>query len=122
MRAALGETAQPPCDENGVAAMTDRTEIVATVLLSLAAVATAWSGYQATRWNGEQTKASSRTNAIRIDAARAQGLAEAQKEVDVATFIQWIDAYAQDQTELKDVLRDALPCGVQAGVRSLARN
>lgn len=82
--------------------MTDRTELVATVLLSLAAVATAWSGYQATRWNGEQTKASSRTNAIRIDAARAQGLAEAQKEVDVATFIQWIDAYAQDQTELKE--------------------
>ena len=76
--------------------MTDRTEVVATVLLSLAAVATAWSGYQATRWNGEQTKASSRTNAIRIDAARAQGLSEAQKEVDVATFIQWIDAYAQN--------------------------
>ena len=80
--------------------MTDRTEVVATVLLSLAAVATAWSGYQATRWNGEQTKASSRTNAIRIDAARAQGLAEARKEVDVATFIQWVDAYAQGQTEL----------------------
>ena len=82
--------------------MTDRTELIATALLALAAVATAWSGYQATRWNGEQTKASSRTNAIRIDAARAQGLAEAQKEVDVATFIQWVDAYAQGQTELTD--------------------
>ena len=82
--------------------MTDRTELVATVLLSVAAVATAWSGYQATRWNGEQTKASSRTNAIRIEAARAQGLAEAQKQVDVATFIQWIDAYAHDETELTD--------------------
>ena len=82
--------------------MTDRTELVATVLLSVAAVATAWSGYQATRWNGEQTKASSRTNAIRIEAARAQGLAEAQKQVDVATFIQWIDAYAHDETELTE--------------------
>ena len=102
--------------------MTDRTEVVATVLLSLAAVATAWSGYQATRWNGEQTKASSRTNAIRIDAARAQGLAEAQKEVDVATFIQWIDAYAQDRDRAHGVLRDALPRGVQAGVRRLARD
>ena len=80
--------------------MTDRSELVATVLLALAAVATAWSGYQATRWNGEQAKASSRTNAIRIDAARAQGLAEAQKEVDVATFIQWVDAYAHRETEL----------------------
>ena len=80
--------------------MTDRTELVATVLLSVAAVATAWSGYRATRWNGEQTKASSRTNAIRIDAARAQGLAQAQKQVDIATFIQWIDAYAEGRTEV----------------------
>src|SRR5688572_5795277 len=78
----------------------DWVEIVATFLLSVAAIATAWSGYQATRWNGEQAKASSRTNAIRIDAARAQGLSEAQKEVDVATFIQWVDAYAHRETEL----------------------
>jgi hypothetical protein len=77
-----------------------RLEVVATVLLSVAAVATAWSSYQATRWNGEQAKASSRTNAIRIDAARAQGLAEAQTEVDVATFTQWVDAYALRRTEL----------------------
>ena len=49
----------------------DWVEIVATVLLAFAAVATAWSSYQANRWNGEQTKASSRVNALRIDAARA---------------------------------------------------
>ena len=82
--------------------MKDRVELVAAVLLSCAAVGTAWSSYQATRWNGEQVKASSRTNAIRIDAARAQGLAEAQKEVDVMTFTQWVDAYARDETELVD--------------------
>lgn len=82
--------------------MTDRMEIAATVLLALAAVATAWSSYQATRWNGEQVKASSRTNAVRIEAARAQGLAEAQTQVDVATFTQWVDAYAREETELAD--------------------
>ena len=82
--------------------MTHRLEVVATVLLALAAVATAWSGYQSTRWNGEQAKASSRTNAIRIDAARAQGLAQAQTQVDVATFTQWVDAYARRETELAD--------------------
>jgi hypothetical protein len=80
--------------------VSDPREVIATVLLAVAAVATAWSGYQATRWNGEQTKAASRTNAIRIDAARSQGLAEAQKEVDVATFIQWVDAYAHRESEL----------------------
>jgi hypothetical protein len=82
--------------------VTDRVELVSTVLLAFAAVATAWSSYQATRWNGEQTKASSRTNAIRIEAARAQGLAEAQKEVDVMTFTQWVDAYARDEQDLAD--------------------
>ena len=80
----------------------DWVEIAATILLACAAVATTWSSYQATRWNGEQVKASSRTNAIRIEAARAQGLAEAQKQVDVMTFTQWVDAYARDETELVD--------------------
>jgi hypothetical protein len=82
--------------------LTDRVELASTVLLALAAVGTAWSSYQATRWNGEQTRASSRTNAIRIEAARAQGLAEAQTQVDVATFVQWVDAYARRENELTD--------------------
>jgi len=75
-------------------------EIVATLLLSVAAVATAWAGYQATRWNGEQARAASRTNALRSEGARAQGLAESETEVDVATFIQWVDATAKDEDEL----------------------
>jgi hypothetical protein len=74
-----------------------RLEVVATVLLALAAVATAWSGYQASRWNGEAAKASGHTNKLRIEAARAQGLAEAQKGADLATFTQWVDAYLLDR-------------------------
>jgi hypothetical protein len=80
----------------------ERLDVVATVLLALATVATAWSGYQASRWNGEQAKAASRTNGIRILAARAQGLAQAQTQVDVATFSSWADAYAQGDTMLAD--------------------
>jgi hypothetical protein len=52
------------------------------------------------RWNGEQAKAASRTNAIRIQAARAESLAEAETEIDVATFIQWVDARARDEPDL----------------------
>ena len=80
----------------------ERLEIVATVLLALATVATAWSGYQASRWNGEQAKAFSRGNAARIESTRASGLADTQTQIDVATFTSWADAYAQDQTELAD--------------------
>jgi hypothetical protein len=69
-----------------------RLEVVATFLLAFAAVATAWSGYQAARWNGEASKASSRVNALRIEAARSQGLAEGQTQVDIAMFFEWVDA------------------------------
>jgi hypothetical protein len=84
----------------------DWVEILATVVLALAAVATAWSSYQATRWNGETTKATSRVNALRIDAARAQGLAQAQTQVDIGMFFQWVNATAADDAELADFYRD----------------
>jgi hypothetical protein len=78
----------------------DWVEIAATVILSLAAVATAWSSYQATRWNGETTKATSRVNALRIEAARAQGLAQGQTQVDIGMFFQWVNAEAAGDDEL----------------------
>ena len=80
----------------------ERLELVATVLLSLATLATAWSGYQASRWNGEQAKAFSRASAARIESTKAANLASAQTQVDVATFTQWVNAYALEQTELAD--------------------
>jgi hypothetical protein len=82
--------------------MDERLEVVATVLLALATVATAWSGYQASRWNGEQAKAFARATGARIESSKAANLASAQTQVDVATFTQWVNAYALDQTELAD--------------------
>jgi hypothetical protein len=83
----------------------DWVELAATILLAVAAVSTAWSSYQATRWNGEQAKTSSRVNKARIDAARASDLANAQQQVDVATFMQWVDSYARGETELVSFYR-----------------
>jgi hypothetical protein len=83
----------------------DWIEVGAMILLALAAVATAWSSYQATRWNGEQSKTSSRVNKTRIDAARAAGRANAETQVDIATFIQWVDASVPDETELSSFYR-----------------
>jgi hypothetical protein len=80
----------------------DRVEIVATALLAFAAVATAWSSYQASRWNGEQAKAFSRGNTARIESTRASGLADTQSQIDVATFTQWANAYAVGEKKLAD--------------------
>ena len=78
----------------------DRFELVATILLAAATVATAWSGYQASRWNGEQSKAFSRAGAVRVESAKADSLANTQTELDVAVFSSWVDALGEDNEKL----------------------
>ena len=82
-----------------------RVEVAATIVLAVAAVATAWASYQATRWNGEQAKASARANALRFEANREANLADFQTDIDVQTFIQWVDATVAEKPGLADFYR-----------------
>jgi hypothetical protein len=69
-----------------------RIEVLATVLLAVAAVATAWSTYQSTRWRGDMAVDYSKGTAARIESAQASTRAGQLTQVDIATFIQWVDA------------------------------
>jgi hypothetical protein len=77
-------------------------ELATTVLLAIAAVATAWASYQSARWHGEQARAQSASIAARVESTRAANIANRQGQIDVALFTQWVDAYARDETELAD--------------------
>src|SRR5688572_32234707 len=77
-----------------------RFEFAATVLLAIAAVATAWAAYQSARWHGEQAKAQSASIAARVESTRASGDANREAQIDVALFTEWVDAYASEETEL----------------------
>jgi hypothetical protein len=80
-------------------------ELATTVLLAMATVATAWAGYQSSRWHGEQAEAQARATAARVESTRSSGVANRQGEIDVALFIQWADAYALDETQLQQFYR-----------------
>jgi hypothetical protein len=82
-----------------------RLELVSTVLLAVATVATAWAAYQAREWTGQQAQGYSEGTAARITENRAAALAGRQEQVDIATFIQWVDARAQRDDELADFYR-----------------
>jgi len=99
----MATLAEEPREEDGGRSW---QELLVTVLLVVAALATSWSSYQATRWNGEQAASAGRTSAIRIQAARAQGLGQAQTQIDVATFIAWADADQQGDEKLADFYVD----------------
>ena len=75
-------------------------ELAATVLLTLAAVATAWASYQSAAWHGKQALAQSASIAARVESTRASDVANRQGQIDVALFTQWVDAYARGETEL----------------------
>jgi hypothetical protein len=83
-----------------------RLELVSTVLLALATVATAWAAYQSRQWTGEQAQHTSRATADRIAVNRASALANRQVQIDVATFIQWLDARSLRRTDLAEFYRD----------------
>jgi hypothetical protein len=79
-----------------------RTELLATIVLAVAAVATAWSTYQGARWRGEQAVETSKATAARIESSEAATRAGQMTQIDIATFTQWVDADVAGNTALAD--------------------
>ena len=95
--------AEPDLAERSRLARVHRNlELLATVLLAIAAVATAWSSYQSARWSGVQAIDFSRANAARVESSRASTEAGQINQVDILTFTQWVNAYARKETVLAD--------------------
>jgi hypothetical protein len=80
-------------------------EHVSTVLLALATVATAWAGYQAARWHGDQAEAQSLATSKRLESTRSSGVVNRQVQVDVAIFAQWVDAHERGEKKLAGFYR-----------------
>jgi len=78
----------------------NRVELLATLLLAVAAVATAWSTYQGARWRGEQVAETAKATAARIESSEAATRAGQLTQIDIATFTQWVDATVAGNAEL----------------------
>jgi hypothetical protein len=75
-------------------------EILEAILLAIVAIATAWSGYQAARWDGRQAELYGKDAAIRIRADELLTLGGQQRLLDVSTFNTWIEARNEGRREL----------------------
>jgi hypothetical protein len=82
-----------------------RIEVASALLLALATVATAWAAYQSREWTGQQAVSTSKATATRIEVNRVSAVANRQVQIDVATFIQWVDAHEQGRDEIADFYR-----------------
>jgi hypothetical protein len=93
IEAARKLTGQP--EDSPTREQRDRSEIAEILLviaLAAVAIATAWSGYQAARWDGRQALLYGTATRMRIEADETITLGGQQKLLDVSTFNTWIQA------------------------------
>jgi hypothetical protein len=92
-----------PEDDGGAnhEAGTDLRELIAVVVLSVTAVLTAWSGFEASKWGGEMSIAFSRASTARIEASRLAAEADAARGFDLDVFGVYIQAVAEGDDALR---------------------
>ena len=76
-------------------------EILEACVLAVVAVATAWSGYQAARWDGRQAELYAMASTQRVEADQALTLGGQQRLLDVTTFNTWIQCRRRGDTVLR---------------------
>lgn len=83
-----------------------RFEVVATVLLACAALLTAWTGYQASLWDGIQSSNYTQASAARTESAQSRTEANQYRLADLSVFENYIDAAVSGNDELADFYRE----------------
>lgn len=84
-------------------------EFIAAIVLSLATVATAWAGYQATLWGGEQTRHMAVATAANVQSAQQTNAAQQRLGLQATLFVQWATAISEENQDLADFLYQRFP-------------
>jgi hypothetical protein len=79
-------------------------EILEVVLLAVVAIVTAWSGYQAAQWDGEQSVRYGHSSRDRFAADAASTLGEQRLAADAGIFTAWLQAHTAGDAELQALL------------------
>jgi len=78
-------------------------EILAALLLSLATLGIAWSGYQAAKWSGLQARRYTQASTARSFANQASTLAAQDRTQDLLNFNRWLEEYTTGDTDLANL-------------------
>jgi len=74
----------------------DRIELVATIVLSIAAILTAWSVFQGGKWGGVESFQLAEASAARTESVRSDNTANEQVLADITMFDNWLLAVQED--------------------------
>jgi hypothetical protein len=77
-------------------------EIVEAIVLASVAVLTAWSGYQAARWDARSTQSYALAASKNLEAQEEHTLAGHDRLYDITTFDSWVDAKVRGEAKLAE--------------------
>jgi hypothetical protein len=75
-------------------------EIAEAVILALVAITTAWSGYQAARWDGAQARLYGQSAHLKVDAQTLELKSNQVRAYNAATVVEWLKAEEHGETKL----------------------
>lgn len=106
---------------------THRIVSIATpFLLGIITVATAWSGFQATKWGGNMSNSYAAASAVRSSSVQTSLTANQETLLDVQLFIEWINAVNEDDTRRAefyfDRMREEVKPAMEAWLATDPRN
>ncbi len=82
---------------------------LAVVVMSLTAIMSAWSGFQAAKWGGLMSISFSQAGAARTESTRFDNEANQQLAIDIGLFTSFADATADDNEVLADFYLQRFP-------------
>lgn len=83
-------------------------EIIAVLMLGVATLGSAWCGYQATRWNSEESDLAREASDDRVESSRLFGLAVQRVSYDSNMVAQYAQAVSDGNERLRQFYRDTL--------------
>lgn len=83
-------------------------EVVEVLVLAIVAVATAWSGYQASLWTGQQQELYGQASKLRVQAEGVTTTANQERLYSASTVVEWIKAEANGDKKLADLFERRL--------------
>jgi hypothetical protein len=83
-------------------------EVFEAIVLALVAVTTAWSGYQAARWDGQQSLLYGRASKLRVEAQGSDARGTQIQLYDGLTVAEWLKAQAHGDTKLAELFERRL--------------
>jgi len=83
-----------------------RLELIATILMSIAVVSSAYCAWQATRWSGVQAVAFAEASTARVESSKAQSNGVQQAAYDASTLLELTLAYSRGETQTASTMKD----------------